>query len=160
LNAWFWIVSLALRLFFQAAHFLFYGTWETKFQKLLIWNLHSSAKLLVVLFGACKFDRDVSTTQTNRKDKCLAVSLTFDTRMANFVAFLWWRYYLQQDRHSQGNVREKTKFYEVREKSRNFSKSQGNSLLFSKSIKKKGNLLVIKSNVLDQERNEVENKGR
>ena len=75
-----------------------------------MWNLQSSAKLLVVLFGACKFDRDLSTTQTNCKDKCLAVSLTFDTRMSNFVAFLWRRYYLQQDCHGQGNVREKPNF--------------------------------------------------
>ena len=83
-----------------------------------------------------KFDRDLSTAQTNCKDKYLAVSLIFDPRMANFVAFLWRRYILQQDCHSQGNVGEKPKFYEVRQKSRNFSKSQGNSLLFSKSIKK------------------------
>ena len=97
--------------------------------------------------------------QIARTSASIAVSLIFDTRMANFVVFLWWHYYLQQDCHSQGNVREKQKCYELREKSKNFSKSQGNSLLFSKSIKK-GNLLVIKSNVLDQERNEVENKGR
>ena len=33
----------------------------------------------------------------------LAVSLIFDPRMANFVAFLWRRYILQQDCNSQGN---------------------------------------------------------
>ena len=58
--------------------------------------------------------------------------------MANFLAFLLWRYNLQQHRHSQGNVREKPKFYEVREKLGNFLESQGNSLIFSKSIKSKG----------------------
>ena len=38
----------------------------------------------------------------------------------------------------QGKVREKRKFFKVREKSRNFLRSQGKSLIFSKSVKSQG----------------------
>ena len=40
--------------------------------------------------------------------------------------------------HSQGKVRENRKFFKVREKSGNFLKSQGKSLLLSKSVKSQG----------------------
>ena len=40
--------------------------------------------------------------------------------------------------HSQGKVRENRKFFKVREKSGNFLKSQGKSVLLSKSVKSQG----------------------
>ena len=40
--------------------------------------------------------------------------------------------------HNQGKVRENRKFFKVREKSGNFLKSQGKSLLLSKSVKSQG----------------------
>ena len=40
--------------------------------------------------------------------------------------------------HSLGKVRENRKFFKVREKSGNFLKSQGKSLLLSKSVKSQG----------------------
>ena len=40
--------------------------------------------------------------------------------------------------HGQGKVREKQKFFKVREKSGNFAKSQGKSQFLSKSVKSQG----------------------
>ena len=48
--------------------------------------------------------------------------------------------YTIQGCHGQGKVREKRKFLKVRGKSGNFLKSQGKSLIFSKSVKSKGML--------------------
>ena len=40
--------------------------------------------------------------------------------------------------HGQGKVREKQKFFKVREKSGNFAKGQGKSQFLSKSVKSQG----------------------
>ena len=45
---------------------------------------------------------------------------------------------LKQGCHGQGKVREKQKFFKVREKSGNFAKSQGKSQFLSKSVKSQG----------------------
>ena len=45
---------------------------------------------------------------------------------------------LLQGCHGQGKVREKQKFFKVREKSGNFAKSQGKSQFLSKSVKSQG----------------------
>ena len=45
---------------------------------------------------------------------------------------------IQQGCHGQGKVREKQKFFKVREKSGNFAKSQGKSQFLSKSVKSQG----------------------
>ena len=44
----------------------------------------------------------------------------------------------EQGCHGQGKVREKQKFFKVREKSGNFAKSQGKSQFLSKSVKSQG----------------------
>ena len=46
--------------------------------------------------------------------------------------------FLAQGCHGQGKVREKQKFFKVREKSGNFAKSQGKSQFLSKSVKSQG----------------------
>ena len=48
------------------------------------------------------------------------------------------RPYKVQGCHGQGKVREKRKFFKVREKSGNFLKGQGKSLILSKSVKSQG----------------------
>lgn len=55
---------------------------------ILKWILHSSGKLLIILSVAGKFNKYLSTMQTNHKNlrgKCPTVSLTFNTCMANFI---------------------------------------------------------------------------
>ena len=47
--------------------------------------------------------------------------------------------------HGQGKVREKQKFFKVREKSGNFAKSQGKSQFLSKSVKSQGIFWVLMS---------------
>ena len=42
---------------------------------------------------------------------------------------------VNQGCHSQGKVREKQKFFKIREKSGSFLQSQGKSLILSKSVK-------------------------
>ena len=49
-----------------------------------------------------------------------------------------WRQNMSQGCHGQGKVREKQKFFKVREKSGNFAKSQGKSQFLSKSVKSQG----------------------
>ena len=48
------------------------------------------------------------------------------------------RFQYGQGCHGQGKVREKQKFFKVREKSGNFAKSQGKSQFLSKSVKSQG----------------------
>ena len=48
------------------------------------------------------------------------------------------RHLLRQGCHGQEKVREKRKFFKVREKSGNFAKSQGKSQFLSKSVKSQG----------------------
>ena len=62
----------------------------------------------------------------------------------NPVVLVWQRVcasaeeFLRQGCHCQGKVMEKRKFFKVREKSGNFLKSQGRSVILSKSVKSQG----------------------